>query len=599
MDQPIGEYIRQARRQRNLTQTELGGNRFSKSYVSAVERDKIEASRNALLFFAEQLGLSGDYFTNLLQQPESRMQLSMFYAPALRSLDGNEQIVHNEELALLDSLLESTELYNFSAHYELPTLSSEVIETFPPQKQARYYFLTGLIAQEKGDLSTSLQSFEAALGFAPTRLRVAILDELGVNYYLAQAYQAALRYHLRALNLLQKESPDEAIPALQFKIQFHCGNDYRALGAYEQACKHYELARVSLNPEHDIKTAALLYQGLGYCTRAAIYQKTAPNIANDTQATPEEMEREFQRALDFFLQSRILYQVSGDKIGEATARLAFALVKLDCSTRRRQLAEEKAKNTRIEISINSPSLLNDAEEQCRQVLLSWQYLLNDTSTSDETDKLIYGALAYLSRIYVQRAMLARLGGYADTALRERLLAANLCQQVLDTLSESALPWTVIHTAVNLQVDSAAYHDAFLPRLGSPPDFSSNVSLKSDALLHSPISYVEVYFAAGEVAEELGCAATTHDYITDCYAHADQCFHAALFVARTLTIEPDNEAEPTYLGDCYQRCISILEERSLTASPVLCEATTRILLDVLVNALHHLQYSSPPSFREAV
>ena len=188
MDQPIGEYIRQARRHRNLTQTELGGNRFSKSYVSAVERNKIEASRNALLFFAEQLSLSCDYFTNLLQQPESQMQLSMLYTPAgnsgglLRSsLDGNEQIVHNEELALLDSLLESTELYNVSGRYELPTLSIEIIKTLPPPKQARYYFLAGLIAQEKKELTPALKSFEAALGFAPTRLQVAILDELGVT----------------------------------------------------------------------------------------------------------------------------------------------------------------------------------------------------------------------------------------------------------------------------------------------------------------------------------------------------------------------------------------------------------------------------------
>src|SRR5205823_3810192 len=145
MDQPIGEYVRQARRQRNLNQTQLGGNRFSKSYVSAVERAKIEPSPDALLFFAEQLGLSSDYFTNLLQQPNGMRHLSVLHVPDTHGLDMSEQIIHHEELALLDSLLESTELYNFSGSYELPTLSLQVIETLPPQKQARYYFLTGLI----------------------------------------------------------------------------------------------------------------------------------------------------------------------------------------------------------------------------------------------------------------------------------------------------------------------------------------------------------------------------------------------------------------------------------------------------------------------
>src|SRR6266571_3544517 len=57
-EQFIGESIRQLRRQRNLTQSELGGERYSKSYVSALERDKITPSFQALQFFAEQLGQS-------------------------------------------------------------------------------------------------------------------------------------------------------------------------------------------------------------------------------------------------------------------------------------------------------------------------------------------------------------------------------------------------------------------------------------------------------------------------------------------------------------------------------------------------------------
>jgi transcriptional regulator with XRE-family HTH domain len=77
MHRHIGELIRQTRLQHNLTQSELGGNRFSKSYVSLVERNKIEASPNALSFFAEQLGQSSDYFTSLLQQLESMRQLSV------------------------------------------------------------------------------------------------------------------------------------------------------------------------------------------------------------------------------------------------------------------------------------------------------------------------------------------------------------------------------------------------------------------------------------------------------------------------------------------------------------------------------------------
>src|SRR5579859_5081613 len=230
MQPAIGELIRQARRQQNITQTELGGTRFSKSYVSAVERNKIASSPEALRFFAEQLGQPSDYFTSLLQHIDSESSLSVFNAPG----SPGTSPLQDEALTLLDILLESTELNNFSPRYELPELSPEVIAALPLHKQARYYFLMALIAQNKQDMSTALPAFEYALALAPHKHRSTILDELGVSYYISQAYQIALGYHQRALDLLQKETHNEA-NSLRFKIELHCGDDYRALGAYQQA----------------------------------------------------------------------------------------------------------------------------------------------------------------------------------------------------------------------------------------------------------------------------------------------------------------------------------------------------------------------------
>ncbi|TMD46431.1 MAG: helix-turn-helix transcriptional regulator [Chloroflexi bacterium] len=48
--EPIGELIRQLRRRRNITQTELGAPRYSKSYVSAVEKNTIRPVRITRLF---------------------------------------------------------------------------------------------------------------------------------------------------------------------------------------------------------------------------------------------------------------------------------------------------------------------------------------------------------------------------------------------------------------------------------------------------------------------------------------------------------------------------------------------------------------------
>src|SRR5437588_4465369 len=183
MQQPIGEIIQQLRRQSSLTQTELGGTHFSKSYVSAVERTKMTPSIEALHFFAEQLGHSSDYFIKLRQDTDEKGWLSS----ALQTSPGGYLDVQEEFLNLLDILFEGTEQHYFPLTHDLPTFSPEMIATLPPQRQAHYSFLRGLIAQEQKDFLTALRAFEQALVLAPTNHQPAILDELGNCYYLSLA----------------------------------------------------------------------------------------------------------------------------------------------------------------------------------------------------------------------------------------------------------------------------------------------------------------------------------------------------------------------------------------------------------------------------
>src|SRR5215469_6755439 len=111
IDQYVGEYIRQIRREQNLTQTELGGTRFSKSYVSAVERNKISPSHEALRFFAEQLAQPADYFTTLARLNSNGKQLTL--PGGLRQAGAGLQVEDEGEFALLDILLDG------AGHYSL------------------------------------------------------------------------------------------------------------------------------------------------------------------------------------------------------------------------------------------------------------------------------------------------------------------------------------------------------------------------------------------------------------------------------------------------------------------------------------------------
>lgn len=566
MQNTVGEAIRQLRRQHSLTQTELGGERFSKSYVSAVEREKIVPSPEALRFFAVQLEQTHDYFIALAQESEQESRQL--------TAQGHEDVeeLQMEIIALLDVLLQSTEQTATSLSIQPPTLSKEAVIAFPQEKQAEYIFLLGLFARQNHEIPKALAAFEQAIALAPHIQQPAILDEMGLSYYQIHEYETALLYHKRALNLLQETAI--VAPTRALRIHMHCGNNYRVLGAYKQARTHYEQARQYLNSQHDIKTVAQLYLGLGYCTYAYVYQNTIPSdsaMPSTQSMTDEEMENDFQRALSFLIQSRTLYQTCNALIDESAVRLIQAMVILDLCTRRRQTAEKNGST----IGLNYNSYLNEAEEQCRQVLIGWQDSLTAYNPQvPQVEYILYTALAYLPRIAIQRAIAARLSGYNDTADRERFLAMHLCQYILDTLALPNISWDVVQNALKISGSSTMRHSLSLPRLPESVFTQKNTVTLS-------LGKLEVYYMAGEVMEELGRTATSPTYARDCYQRADYCFLKTLVRSETTMIDGEEDA-----GDGmrrYQRYIGILEERYRVV-PIQAEETVKMLLNVLKDGL---------------
>ncbi|HEY6543034.1 MAG TPA: hypothetical protein VIZ18_18980, partial [Ktedonobacteraceae bacterium] len=102
--------------------------------------------------------------------------------------------------------------------------------------------------------------------------------------------------------------------------------------------------------------------------------------------------------------------------------------------------------------------------------------------------------------------------------------------------------------------------------------------------------VEMYYAAGELAEELGRAADSSDYQHECYRQADRCFHTALILARTVVSA--RQRDPGYLLRCHQRYASLLEER-LAASPEDLAETSSILAVLLKEGLAQFQNAVRP------
>jgi tetratricopeptide (TPR) repeat protein len=590
MQQSIGEIIRQARQQRHLTQRELAGDQFSKSYVSAVEHNRITPSPKALHFLAERLGQPNGDFAALRERVQAVEQMSVLQASAALP-ESNGQSHRDKLFTLLNTLLEQTEISRFSPRPVVPVLAPDVLASLPPQMQARYFFQLGLSAKEKGHLPEALRAFESALALAPAHQQALILDEIGNIYVLMHASLTALGYYLHARDMLSQASFTHNSTFLPFQVELHCGDTYRQLGAYQQALEHYERAHMQLKAQHDLAAAGHLYEGLGYCIYGAIYPATALSASSFMHISvkveqPEQIEHKFQRAMSFLLQSQNFYQVAGEHLKDANVRLMLVSLLLDLSTWQRRMAHERVRHReKQETLTNCLALLNDAAEHCHHVLLGWQHPgERDEVPSPEIETSLYGALSCLIRISLERAILARLEGSAlDMAYRERAFAASLCQQVLETLSMPSLPWALIQQAVHMSVETLEYRTPDLPHFTEiPPQFSHT-------LPHRLLSHVEVYFTAGEVAEELGRASLVQHYAQDCYVQANQYFQAALSLAHSERMK--EERDPGYLARLYLRCAALLEERAF-ASPALYEQTTKALLGVLKQAFWHLQSRVP-------
>ncbi len=563
MPHSIGELIRQVRRQHNITQTELGGDRYSKSYVSAVERNKIIPSQEALRYFAGQLRQSEDYFISLLEPSEQTGQLAV--------QDSNFQLSQDDALTLLDILLENTDLSQLTIHRDVPSLSPEMIAALPAHKQYRFYYLMGLVAREKQAWESSLKAFEYALVLAPPDQQPLILDEIGLHYATQNDHHTALVYFQRAIPLLQ----DDGRAVTRFKLEFHSAESYRASGNNKQALEFYELARQHQPADAGVRTAGMLYLGLGYSTYAAIQRQLMLGQEDGKRLTGEDKERAFQRALGFLIQSRTVFQVTNDSDREMQVRLTLAFILLDLCEQRKKAALEKRTRGEKFASTHCMSLLDDAEEQCRQVLFTCQSAQNNTAPgAGQRNEFVSSACAGLIQCALQRAILARLEGYKETGERALIRASYLSGQTLELLKEHAEFWTAVHTITSLKLDDLGYRTAGLPH--SLPIVESLSSAWSDS-----ISLVEVYFAVGAVCEEMGRIANALDYASDCYARATSYFQAML--AQAQRVVRNGQIDASYLTRCYTHCVALLEERAQMA-PLFTEETTATMINILKHSL---------------
>jgi tetratricopeptide (TPR) repeat protein len=236
----LGERLRQLRVAAGLTQTELAGERFSKEYVSQIERGKTRPTRETIEWLALRLGSDPGFLANGVSTDQrGRLDAALSRAEALLEADENEHA--REEFAELLPQTRATGL----AELEVRALMGE----------ARAEMRLGDHRSALGLLTRARELTEAAV-FSDVE-RAEVLFALAVCRYQLSSVQTALALFNEALSLADRSAlPCDALRSHILSWRSRC---WRRQRDYEAARDDVERALELAEAVHDPRTIGAAY----------------------------------------------------------------------------------------------------------------------------------------------------------------------------------------------------------------------------------------------------------------------------------------------------------------------------------------------------
>ncbi len=212
----LGDRLRQLRVSAGLTQTELAGERFSKEYVSQIERGKTRPTRETIKWLATRLGVDSSFL---------------------------ESGVSSDERARAEAILTRAEALSERRDYdgaidEYSDALAAVVATGAVDLQVRVLSGEAWARAHRGDVRPAIELLEQARGLVEgpsfTDLdRAEVLFRLGVARYLISSITTAIALFGEALALVERSAlPSDLLRANVLTWRSRC---YRRQRDYEAA----------------------------------------------------------------------------------------------------------------------------------------------------------------------------------------------------------------------------------------------------------------------------------------------------------------------------------------------------------------------------
>lgn len=242
----LGERIRDIRQRRGLTQVELAGDDFSKSYVSAVERGKITPSLEALQILAERLDVPISYFLEPeVQETLVREEARAMILEAAAQIDGGQP---EQAIGILR---------------RLPT------ESLTEEELAPLRYRLGQAYIRLNQPTEALVELEAALRYArfieDAELVERIRNLIGLAHYQQGHYAQAVEHHRLCLKAINDGIIRD--PVFKLGIYSNLGNEYSRLSDHQQAIGFYREALAFAQDVVAPDRLAAIYWGLSQSYR--------------------------------------------------------------------------------------------------------------------------------------------------------------------------------------------------------------------------------------------------------------------------------------------------------------------------------------------
>ena len=266
----LGERLRQLRVAAGLTQSDVAGDRFSKEYVSQIERGKTRPTRETVEWLAARLGVDPGFLANGVATDERGR------------LEG--------ALSRAEAMIEALENDEAAAEYE--TLVPAARATGVPELEVRALVGAGRTQMRLGALKPALDLLNGArvivegASFSDIE-RAEVFYALGVCRYLLNSNQTAVGLLNEALTLAERSGlPSDSLRSNILSWRSRC---WRRQRDYEAAREDVERALQLAEDANDPRTIGAAYFQASLVADREGHWVLARNYAERARSAYEEL----------------------------------------------------------------------------------------------------------------------------------------------------------------------------------------------------------------------------------------------------------------------------------------------------------------------